>query len=240
MENKREVIIRKIRHEIQNGIYAPNEKLPPERKLAEDMGVSRVLLREAIVALETLGFLDVRVRQGIFVKEQPIQDFNESLRFLPSWHSGFVPQLMEMRMIIDVHAAEFAAQRRTEEELDKLKEFLTQLEQLWPYNNTENMKRHAKYEFLIHSLIVEAAHNTILSRVYEGIVSLMEKNNEILHMAFSRDIGWIERVISHHRAIIGAIEAKDAKKAAAGMKLHIKESTELFNKLKSRLPFKNT
>src|SRR3989339_965284 len=105
MENKRESIIRKIKQDIQNGVYAPNDRLPPERKLAEELGISRVLLREAIIALETLGILEVRLRQGIFVKIQTLQDFNENLRFLPSWHSDFVPQLMEMRLIIDVHAA---------------------------------------------------------------------------------------------------------------------------------------
>ena len=168
------------------------------------MGVSRVLLREAIVALETLGILEVRLRQGIFVKEQSVQDFNESLRFLPAWHSDFVPQLMEMRLIIDVHAAELAARRRTPEQLEKLKEFLVQLEQS-RLDSLEEMKHHAAIEFLIHSLIVEAAHNMILSRVYEGIVSLMEKNNEMLHITFSQDKKWIEQVIDHHRLIIGAI-----------------------------------
>lgn len=234
MENKREVIIRKIRQDIQKGVYAPNDKLPPERKLAEQLGISRVLLREAIVALETLGILEVRLRQGIFVKEQPLQDFNESLRYLPSWSSDFVPQLMEIRLIIDVHAAELAARRRTGEELDKLKEFLAQLEENRP-NNNEEMKQHAKQEFLIHTVIVEAAHNVILSRIYEGIVALMEKNNEILHKAFSRGRNWIERIITHHRAIIGAIEIKDSEKAAAYMKLHIEDSIKRFNKSKDSL-----
>lgn len=237
MENKREVIIRKIRQDIQKGVYAPNDKLPPERKLAEELGISRVLLREAIVALETLGILEVRLRQGIFVKEQPLQDFNESLRYLPSWNSDFVPQLMEIRLIIDVHAAELAARRRTGAELDKLKEFLAQLEENRP-NNAEEMKQHARQEFLIHTVIVEAAHNVILSRIYEGIVALMEKNNEILHKAFSRGRNWIERIIAHHRAIIGAIEIKDSEKAAANMKLHLEDSIKRFNQSKDNLdPF---
>lgn len=234
MENKREVIIRKIWQDIQKSVYAPNDKLPPERKLAEELGISRVLLREAIVALETLGILEVRLRQGIFVKEQPLQDFNESLRYLPSWNSDFVPQLMEIRLIIDVHAAELAARRRTGEELDKLKEFLAQLEENRP-NNAEEMKRHARQEFLIHTVIVEAAHNIILSRVYEGIIALMEKNNEILHKAFSRGRDWIEQIITHHRAIIGAIEKKDSEKAAAYMKLHIEEAIKRYNTSKQSL-----
>ena len=236
MENKREAIIRKIRQDIQNKVYAPNEKLPPERKLAEDLGVSRVLLREAIVALETLGILEVRLRQGIFVKEQA-QPFNDSLRFLPSWHTDFVPQLMEMRMIIDVHAAELAALRRTPAELDTLAQVLETLEQLQPKTD-EEMKRHAQNEFLIHSIIVEAAHNAILSRVYEGVLALMEKNNEILHLAFSRDEAWVDAVIAHHRAIIRAIREQDAEAAAEAMRLHITESTRRFNLAKTSLSSK--
>lgn len=237
MENKRELIIRKIKQDIQNGVYSPNDRLPPERKLAEDLGISRVLLREAIVALETLGILEVRLRQGIFVKVQTLQDFNQNLRFLPSWHSDFVPQLMEMRLILDVNAAKLAAGRRTEEELEKLKEFLARIERNQP-NTTKEMKQHARDEFLIHSVIVEAAHNPILSRVYEGIVSLMEKNNEFLHVSLSQDLQWIEQVIAHHRAIIGAIEEKNPEKAAEGMRLHIVESTKRFQKFKACLSSK--
>lgn len=233
MENKREVIIRKIRQDIQKGVYAPNDKLPPERKLAEELGISRVLLREAIVALETLGVLEVRLRQGIFVKQQPLQDFNASLRYLPAWNPNFVPQLMEIRLIIDVHAAELAARRRTDAQLDKLKQILSQLGENRP-NNSEEMKQQARQEFLIHTVIVEAAHNVILSRIYEGIDALMEKNNEILHKAFSRGRKWIERIVTHHRAIIGAIEKKDAEKAAAYMKLHIEDSIKRFEKSKDR------
>ncbi|OGR24052.1 MAG: hypothetical protein A2277_11165 [Desulfobacterales bacterium RIFOXYA12_FULL_46_15] len=237
MENKRESIIRKIKQDIQNGVYAPNDRLPPERKLAEELGISRVLLREAIIALETLGILEVRLRQGIFVKIQTLQDFNENLRFLPSWHSDFVPQLMEMRLIIDVHAAELAAGRRTMDELEKLKEFLARLERNQP-NNTEEMKQHARDEFLIHSIIVEAAHNAILSRVYEGIVAMMEKNNEFLHVSLSQDLKWIEQVITHHRTVIDAIEKKDSERAAEGMRLHIVESTKRFQKFKAGLSSK--
>ncbi|HPJ26881.1 MAG TPA: GntR family transcriptional regulator [Synergistaceae bacterium] len=65
--NKRERVIKEILALIRNDQLLEGNKLPSERNLAESLGVSRVLLREAIVALETLGILEVKKRFGIFV-----------------------------------------------------------------------------------------------------------------------------------------------------------------------------
>ena len=225
MENKREHIIQVILDAIRGGEYAEDEKLPPERVLAAEMGVSRVVLREAIVVLETLGVLDVRKRQGVYVKAPVMQNLSESLRFLPFLPTDFVPQLMEMRRIIDIPAARLAATRRTEVEMLRIKECLYQLENI-PLSDEDAIRRHAHYEFLFHNLLVDASHNTILSRVYEALVSLMEKNNEILHQNLVQNLEWAPRVVEHHRRIAAAIEARDAIEAEAAMKTHIDESTE--------------
>ncbi len=189
------------------------------------MGVSRVVLREAIVVLETLGVLDVRTRQGVYVKAPAMQNLAESLRFLPFLPTDFIPQLMEMRRIIDIPAARLAAQRRTEVEMMRIKECLYQLEHT-ALTDEDAIRRHAHYEFLFHSLLVEAAHNSILSRVYEALVSLMEKNNEILHQNLVQNIDWAPRVVEHHRRITAAVEAKDPGRAAEAMRTHIDESAK--------------
>ncbi len=224
MENKREQIIQTLLDAIKTGKYAAEDKLPPERELAAEMGVSRVVLREAVVVLETLGVLDVRTRQGVYVKAPVLKNLAESLRFLPFLPTDFVPQLMEMRRIIDIPAARLAAERRTEVEMLRIKECLYQLEHT-ELTDEDAIRRHAHYEFLFHSLLVEASHNSILVRVYEALVSLMEKNNEILHQNLVQNLEWAPRVVDHHRRITAAIEAKDAQEAAAAMQTHIDEST---------------
>ena len=228
METKREIVIKKILDDIKNGTFSPGQQLPPERKLAQQMGVSRVLLREAVVALETLGVLEVKKRLGIFVKTQPHLNFSENIRFMPFWPADFIPKLMEIRLIIDVNAAKLAAIRRTDDDLQKMKSCLAGLESLNP-RTEEEIKAHARYEFLFHTLIVEAAHNTILSRIYEGIVSLVEKNNEILHQNFIKDVEWQNRILHHHRKTIRAIENKDQKTSASSMEQHIEEANLRFN-----------
>lgn len=233
MENKREQVIQVLLESIKTGKYGADDKLPPERELAAEMGVSRVVLREAIVVLETLGVLDVRTRQGVYVKAPVMQNLSESLRFLPFLPTDFVPQLMEMRRIIDIPAARLAAERRTEVEMLRIKECLYRLEHV-ALTDDDAIRRHAHYEFLFHSLLVDASHNSILARVYEALVSLMEKNNQILHQNLVQNRDWASRVVEHHRRITAAIEARDAVEAAAAMQTHIDESTEkIMARLKS-------
>jgi len=225
--NKRETVIREILARIQNDQLLEGNKLPSERDLAESLGVSRVLLREAIVSLETLGILEVKKRFGIFVRKPDFSGVTENLKMMSFWSENFIPQLMEMRLIIDVHASEFAALRRTEEELAKLEECFANLEKM-PPSSPRGVRLHAHYEFLFHSLIVEAAHNAVLARVYEGLMSLMEKNNEVLHMNLAQDMDWVFQVISHHEKTLQAIREKDSLSAAQSMRLHLLESVRRY------------
>lgn len=231
--NKREVIIRDILEGIRSGKLVEENKLPPERELAASLGVSRVLLREAIVALETLGVLEVKKRLGIFVREPELSGVSENLKVMPFWPENFVPQLMEMRLIIDVHASEFAALRRTDEQLAKLEECLSMLERT-PLSSPEGVRIHAHYEFLFHMLIVEAAHNAILTRVYEGLMSLMEKNNEILHQNLTQDEDWANKVVGHHRKTFKAIAEKDPLTAAQAMRHHLLESLDRYQTMREK------
>ena len=169
--------------------------------------------------MKTLRVLDVNERLGIFVKEPELSGVSATLKVMPFWPENFVPQLMEMRLIIDVHAAEFAAMRRKDEELVKLGECLDMLEQS-PFSS--------HYEFLFHMLVVQAAHNDILSRVYEGLVSLMEKNNEILHKNLTQDTDWARLVIQQHRQTLEAIRKKDPLAAAQMMRKHLLESIDRY------------
>ena len=111
-----------------------------------------------------------------------------------------------------------------------MKNCLTGLESLIPHTE-EEIKAHARYEFLLHSLIVEAAHNTILSRIFEGIVSLVERNNEILHQNLIKDVQWQNKIIMHHKQIFKAIKDKDPQKSGTTMAHHIEEATSRFNQV---------
>jgi DNA-binding FadR family transcriptional regulator len=112
--SKRGALVNQILEGIKNGSLVENGQLPSERALANQLGISRILLRETIVVLETLGVVESKERLGIFVKKPDISGLAESLRIMPYWSESFVPQLIEIRLMTDVQAAELAALRRTE------------------------------------------------------------------------------------------------------------------------------
>lgn len=231
--SKREGVIEAVLQGIQGGDLVKEGKLPSERELAQLLGVSRVLLREAIVALETLGVVECRERLGIFVRKPELGGVTESLRIMPFWSDRFVSQLMEMRLIIDVHACELAALRRTEEQLTKLRNCFETFART-SVASLEEAKVSARYEFLLHRLIVEAAQNDILGRVYEGLVALMEKNNEILHESLTRNVDWENRVIEHHQGILKAIEERNPEEASRWMRIHLVESRDNYQQILER------
>jgi len=222
LEKKREAVVREIFSIIREGNLFDGNKLPPERELAARFGVSRVILREAIVALETLGVLETKKRLGIFVREPELGQVSESLRLMPFWPEKFVPHFLEVRLIIDVNAAELAALRRTDLQLGEMKKCLDILKSIC-IRTKEDMRMHAHYEYLFHTLVIEAAQNPILSKIWEGLASLVEKNNELLHEELTQDEEWAPLLASQHEAILDAIERKNPVVAACGMRNHLLE-----------------
>ena len=242
-EKKREFVIQQILGLIRQGDFSGDKKLPSERELAARLDVSRVILREAIVALETLGVLETRNRLGVFVRQPDLSNLSEGLRLMPFWPENFVPQFLEMRLIIDVHAAEMAAARRTEAQLEQMRECIRTINSI-STKTREGVRAQAHYEYLFHTLVVEAAQNPILTRIWEGLVSLVEKNNEILHENLTQDEEWAPRLARQHEATLKAIEEGDPAAAAQGMRTHLLEIRERYlsklGKGDIRYPFHTT
>lgn len=232
MEGKRKKAVQTILNAIKSGEYSAGEQLPPERELAQKLGISRNLLREAIGALEALGVIEVKKRLGIFVSDVGFQEFVENNRFIPLWSSDLIPQFFEMRLTIDVKAAQLAALRRDETELQKMRECLYELANV-DISTPEGKKAHAHYEFVLHNLVVAAAHNTIFSRIFEGLMMVMERNTEILHIDLTKDVEWADMVVEHHRGIVNAIEDRNADRAGKIMERHLSESLKRFWDLKA-------
>lgn len=227
MKSKRQKAAQAILDAIKSGEYSAGEKLPPERELALQLGLSRNLLREAIGALEALGVLDVRKRLGIFVSDTGFHELIENDRFLPLWPSDLIPQFYEMRLTLDVKAAQLAALRRNEAELQKMNDCIREMEAI-DISTPRGKKVHGHYEFLLHSLVVAASHNTIFSRVFEGLMMVMDRNAKILHVNLTKDEKWARAVAVHHREIVTAIRERDADLAGKIMKRHLCESVQRF------------
>ena len=237
--SKKKTVQDKLLELVRGGSYRSGDKLPSERDLAEGLGVSRNILREAVTALSLMGVLDVRERQGTFVsnlQEGNLQQGIQSLQIMPS---EFIPFQMEVRLIISVPAAELAALRRSDDDLRKLRGCFEAFSTC-PCNTPEEQAQNGKWEALLHHLVMEAAHNPLLSRLNEGIDLLVERNNALMHPYNLMEKGWIEHITDQHRGIIEAIEGRRHKEAGAILREHLLDAVNLLldrhPELKTNLP----
>lgn len=223
MEKKRAELVRTLVSMIHTHESFQDGRLPPERELAESLGVSRNLLREAIITMEVMGFLEIRERQGTFVVEPYPDEFAASLKFLSLWPDDILTHLMEMRCAIEVPACGLAAMRRDGDEVAKMYECLAQMEHPGTpgYNDEVSV-----WDAQLHMLIVRASHNPLLSRVYEGMAKTMEKYIIISRQRLLALDTWPEKIIREHRVLVDAINARDAEAAKAALYAHLSGALE--------------
>lgn len=227
--SKKQLVQDKLVQLIKENKFSKGDKLPSERDLARLLNVSRNVLREAIVTLAGIGALEVRERQGIFVKKQDDFGITDNLQNLQALPSDLVTYQMEARIIISVPAARMAAERRTEEDLKKLWECYENFVNC-PYQTEEEQMQNSRWEALLHYLVVEAAHNPVISRINESINSFVERNNLLVHPDLINEKGWMEHIKEQHKNIITAIVDKDPILAGDILKKHMLESIFLMEK----------
>jgi len=223
MNPKRKALAERILKLVKEGELVYGGKLPTERELVEILQESRQLVREAIIALEAWGFLEVRERQGIFVKNADGAAVTQGIDSLIGWPEDLLPQAVEMRRIIEVSAAGLAATRRSEDDLQRLQACLEQLRHLSDVEGERNVEEGAHWNSLLHGTIVQAARNILLLRVHEGLMGITERVIAPLRRRriLERPLVWSERVFSQHRRIVEAIEARDPEEAMVAMGEHL-------------------
>ncbi len=228
-DSKKKIVQEKLRELVSSGSFNEGDKLPSERELAQMLDVSRNVLREAVISMVTEGSLEVRERQGIFIKSLDNFGMLDSLKSLQMLPADFVSYQLEVRLIIEVPAARIAAMRRTENAIRKLRECYENFVSC-PYITPEEQAQNGKWEALLHHLVTESAHNPILSRLNESINSLVERNNILVHPDMLMEKGWIELIKSRHGAIIKAIEENNADDAGETLKMHLLETAEVMRR----------
>lgn len=225
MENKREEVVRKLSKWIEQPERLKGGRLPPERDLARELGVSRTLLREAVITLEALGILEVRERQGIFVRAPQGEDFVVSLKTLSLWPEELLVHLMEMRLVMEVPAAGLAARRRTERELEQMQRCVAHLREVHTAPDG-GASSGAYWDSLLHALVVGAAHNPVLTRVYEGLTSTMERQIVTSRSLLLRYSGMSGKILHEHELLVDSIARGDSEGAMAALRRHLGEALE--------------
>src|SRR6056297_3219907 len=125
-----ESIVKQIQHLINEGDLIPGQKLPPERELAEELNVSRTSIREALRALEMMGYLEskVGVGGGTFIKEITIDNIISPFSKVLLKNDDFIVELLEVRLFLEIESARLAAMRRTDKDIENMQKAIAQME----------------------------------------------------------------------------------------------------------------
>jgi GntR family transcriptional repressor for pyruvate dehydrogenase complex len=209
-----------IRALITSGQLRPGERLPPERELTGLLDVSRSSVREAILKLECLGFVEQRHGEGTFVRsvtETPLTDFLQE--FIQQ--DDFMDDLMEIRAVLETWGAETAAANARVEELEAMEACL------------EEMRRSCKagrigheLNLRLHFLISAASCNRFLVHVMNTISSWIQGVTCKVYADTAEDRTIQARLLEQHTAIVAAIRNGDGPAARRAMAAHLRFAEE--------------
>lgn len=203
-----------IADRIHSGRYPSGSRLPSERELVEEFGISRPSLREALIALELMGFVTVRGGSGIYVNDQR------------QHHSDIDPgigtfEILEARLIIEADTAAIAARSITKDLLADLRNQVTlQIDSLAMSGRypEETDKR-------FHLIIAEATGNGALLSVVEWLWRVRQNSGMWRLIDERADAQAMQsRAVDEHVAILAAIDHRDPKAAHHAMQRHIQSN----------------
>lgn len=216
-------IVEQLETMILEGALQAGERLPAERKLAEQFGVSRPSLREAIQKLIAKGLLISRQGGGNYVSQEVGATFSDPLLNLLAEKHDAHKDLLEFRHTLEGACAYYAALRATPADHERLAVAFAELERC--YNTTQNTASPVEEglaDARFHLAIAEASHNAVLLHTIRGLFDLLRKNvvtnigGMYMQRKETRDM-----LITQHRALYQAIQAGDAEQARALSNQHI-------------------
>lgn len=199
---------------IIEGTYAVNSKLPAEDRLSKEIGVSRPVLRTALIRLRDDGIVISRRGSGNFVARRPNQSVME---FVPLGSITDIQRCYEFRMDVEAAAAKWAAQRRTEEDLDAMEAAYREISASYLHQGLG-----VDADFNLHQAVANASQNSNYIAVLASLAEQVE-----FGMNLSRSLTLIASpnrnalVQMEHRKIIDAIRLQDAEAASRAMHDHL-------------------
>jgi GntR family transcriptional repressor for pyruvate dehydrogenase complex len=205
--------IEKIKDMIVRGELVPGSRLPPEKDLAERLGLSRSSMREAVKALEVIRVLDVRRGDGTYVTSLEPQLLLEAISFVVDLHDDdSLLEIFAVRRVLESHATGLAAQQASDDEVAALD---AEISGVAPDTDIESLVEH---DVRFHSAIALLAGNQYLASLLDSLTSQTVRARVWRGLT---QAGAVERTLAEHRAILDAIADHDAELATSIAQVHI-------------------
>jgi len=217
-------VVQAIQGQILGGRLAVGTKLPPEREFAEQLGVSRTVVREAVRILVTKGLLDTRHGIGTMVRavtrEEVVRPMTLFLRTCGREVSS--EQLHQVRSILEVENAGLAAEQASDADIEDLRRTCAEME-----SAAADPQLFAVKDDEFHRRLAQTTHNPLLILLLDSIRDLMAEVRTLV----AREHGLFERVMPTHMRILECVAARDARGARRAMSEHLVTALSIQNEL---------
>lgn len=216
-------IARKLAADINGGTYREGERLPPERELAHMLDVSRTTVREALLALEIMRFIEIRVGAGVFVLGETHRAGTVSAE-----PEGASPSdVLSTRRLVEAETAALAAQRASDAEISAMSLSIKRMAA-----SIDDVQQFDAADADFHELIARAAGNDVLASLVSQLWRMRDGDMWTFWYDQTRHPENRHRTVADHEVILRAIKRKLPDAARTAMQAHLDVLADRFYQLK--------
>lgn len=208
-------ILEQIKENIISGNLKIGDRLPSERQWAEQLGVSRATIREAIRALEMIGLVRCQQGEGNFISDQFEDTFTQPLTIMFWLNHSEIREVQELRRALEIESAMLAASKMTDVQYESLEKLCTAIE------IETNESARANYDKQFHYEIAIISDNKLIKNILSSASDLIEALIKDIRIAILRDPDNFSVIDVHHRSILNALRENEPLKAAQAMSTHM-------------------
>jgi GntR family transcriptional repressor for pyruvate dehydrogenase complex len=210
-------VVNEIQRVIMSRQLEPGMKLLPERELADELGVSRTVIREAVRILVAKGLLETKPGVGTLVRQVTSDQIVEPLSLLlQAQEDGIsIEHLHQVRHMLEVEIAGLAAMQATEEDIAELNTVLAEMESV-----TDIPESFAAKDADFHRGLAKTTHNPLLIILLDSIRDLMQE----VRLLVTRHPDLRKKVMPDHREILKRVAARDLEGARQAMEEHLEHA----------------
>lgn len=198
-----EAVVGFIKSEILSGRLKPGQKLPPEREMAQQLGVSRTSIREALRTMEVLGVIESVQGAGNFISVNFEKNMTEALSMMFLLKQTDGGQLSDIRAALELKAAELAVNRITGREIEELEKIVVKMA------SANDEKTAADLDRILHYTVARASGNSILIQILSSMSVLIDDFIKDIRTSILKDQKNRDRLIKIHMDIVDALKSAD-------------------------------
>ncbi len=211
---------------IKADMFPVGSKLPSEFELAEEMGVSRPSIREALSALQAVGLIASRAGSGNYVLKIPSTDEEQDAPHLIENEAGCL-EVMEARSILEPPVAAYVARKHSPDEIAALRDILVIMRE---EATKGEFDPYFEADKAFHRGLVDAAHSHLITEAVIPLVDTMDQTlyREFTHHYYLKNVTDLEQVVDVHCDILNAIAKGDPQLAAEKVEEHWRRMREIW------------